>query len=132
MEIQKKITPITICIDFDGTCVTHNFPEMGKDIGAIPVLKELVNKGHHLILYTMRSDETLNDAVNWFNVHNIPLYGINENKTQNTWTSSQKVYANLYIDDATLGCPLIQHNIEDRPYIDWIKVREYLENNGII
>ena len=33
-----------ICIDFDGTCVTHEFPSIGKDIGAIPVLKEMVNK----------------------------------------------------------------------------------------
>jgi len=121
-----------IAIDYDGSCVKHSYPEIGEDIGAVPVLKELINKGHHLILYTMRSGETLDDAVNWFKKHDIPLYGINENKTQNIWTSSPKVYANLYIDDATLGCPLIQLNIEDRPYIDWIKVREYLENNGII
>lgn len=34
-----------IAVDFDGTCVTHEFPEVGKDIGAVPVLKELVEKG---------------------------------------------------------------------------------------
>jgi len=45
-----------ICIDFDGTCVSHEFPLIGKDIGAIPVLKELVEAGHKLILFTMRSD----------------------------------------------------------------------------
>ena len=44
-----------ICIDFDGTCVTHDFPKMGKDIGAVPVLKRLVGRGHKLILWTMRS-----------------------------------------------------------------------------
>lgn len=27
------------CIDFDDTCVTHEYPNIGKDIGAIPVLK---------------------------------------------------------------------------------------------
>lgn len=27
-------------LDFDGTCVTHEFPKIGKDIGAIPVLKK--------------------------------------------------------------------------------------------
>jgi hypothetical protein len=31
-----------IAVDFDGTCVTHDFPHVGKDIGAVPVLKELV------------------------------------------------------------------------------------------
>lgn len=45
-----------ICIDFDGTCVTHEFPSIGKDIGAIPVLKELVKNNHKLILFTMRSN----------------------------------------------------------------------------
>lgn len=30
-----------IVIDFDGTCVTHEFPLVGKDIGAVPVLKKL-------------------------------------------------------------------------------------------
>lgn len=28
-----------IGIDFDGTVVTHDFPKIGKDIGAVPVLK---------------------------------------------------------------------------------------------
>lgn len=32
-----------ICIDFDGTCVSHEFLRIGKDIGAIPILKQLVN-----------------------------------------------------------------------------------------
>ena len=45
-----------IGIDFDGTCVTHEFPRIGKDIGAVPVLKELIANGHDLILFTMRSD----------------------------------------------------------------------------
>lgn len=45
-----------ICIDFDGTCVMHEFPEVGQDIGAVPVLKKLVEAGHNLILFTMRSD----------------------------------------------------------------------------
>ena len=44
-----------ICIDFDGTCVKHEFPEIGEDIGAAPVLKELIANGHRLILFTMRS-----------------------------------------------------------------------------
>ena len=44
-----------IAIDFDGTCVTHDYPEVGKDIGAVPVLKRLIDAGHKLILHTMRS-----------------------------------------------------------------------------
>ena len=33
-----------IVLDFDGTCVTHEFPKIGKDIGSAPVLKELIKK----------------------------------------------------------------------------------------
>lgn len=35
---------MVIAVDFDGTCVTHEFPKIGKDIGAIPVLRELVER----------------------------------------------------------------------------------------
>ena len=96
-----------ICIDFDGTCVTHEFPDVGKDIGAVPVLKKLVKAGHQLILYTMRSEKnTLDDAIHWFANNDIPLYGINENPEQKSWTLSPKPFAHLYIDDSALGAPL--------------------------
>ena len=51
-----------INIDFDATCVTHDYPNVGKDIGAIPVLKLLVTEGHKLILFTMRDKKELDDA----------------------------------------------------------------------
>lgn len=44
----------TIAIDFDGTVVTHAYPEIGEDAGAAPVLKELTDNGCRLILYSMR------------------------------------------------------------------------------
>jgi hypothetical protein len=109
-----------IGIDFDGTCVTHEYPRVGKDIGAVPVLKKLTDSGHLLILNTMRSGKELDDAVQWFIDNDIPLYGVNENPSQKSWTSSPKVYAHLYIDDAALGCPLKMDNaISDRPFVNW-------------
>ncbi len=89
-----------IGIDFDGTCVTHEFPKIGKHIGAVPILKELVKEGHQLILFTMRSDKKevltdhfeihskaepyLTEAVNWFKDNGIELYG-NPNKSYSTF-----------------------------------------------
>ncbi len=80
---------IEINIDFDGTCVTHDYPRVGTDIGSVKVLKRLTNNGHRLILFTMRSDNSgfvtahgkidnhgLTDAVNWFKENGIPLYGM--------------------------------------------------------
>ena len=54
-----------IGIDFDGTCVTHEYPLIGRHIGAVEVLKKLVDKNHLLILFTMRSGKQLEEAVNW-------------------------------------------------------------------
>lgn len=39
-----------IAVDFDGTVVTHAYPEIGDDAGAVPVLKELTDNGCRLIL----------------------------------------------------------------------------------
>lgn len=138
-----------ICIDFDGTCTTHDFPEVGKDIGAAPVLKKLVEAGHNLILFTMRSDvekvdtsnspelhpepgNYLTDAINWFNKNEIPLYGIQSNPTQKTWTTSPKAYGHLYIDDAALGCPLVYPMNGNRPFVDWVEVEKILINSKLI
>ena len=115
-----------IAVDFDGTCVTHDYPEVGKDIGAVPVLKELVKQKHKLILWTMISGSQLEDAVEWFNSNGIPLYGIQTNPTQKSWTESPKAYANIYIDDAALGAPL-KHDemLSPREFIDWVAVADY-------
>ena len=122
-----------IAVDFDGTCVTHDYPNIGKDIGAVPVLKELVENGHKIILYTMRWDKELKEAVQWFESNNIPLFGINENLTQRKWTKSPKIYAHLYIDDAALGVPLIlDEGMSNRPFVDWKEVKSLLQNTGVL
>lgn len=137
-----------IGIDFDGTVVTHEFPGIGKDIGAVPVLKKLVEKGHDLILFTMRSDiespesdnpnitaiggNYLTDAVNWFKERDIPLYGINTNPTQHLWTKSPKAYCELYIDDAGIGTPLLKGEDGGRDYVDWDRIEIILEYKGLI
>lgn len=139
-----------INLDFDGTCVTHDFPNIGKNIGAQKVLRMLVDKGHRLILFTMRGDRLeskntddpsiedvtgtfLTDAVNWFKENNIPLYGIQTNPTQHTWTNSPKSYAPLMIDDSALGCPL-KYDLElsPRPFVDWIEVERLLFEKGVL
>jgi len=107
-----------IAIDFDGTCVKHAYPRIGEDIGAVPVLKEFVRQGHQLVLNTMRSGNLLQDAVDWFTANDIPLTGTNKCPGQETWTQSSKTYAQLYIDDAALGCPTIM-DTNGRVYVDW-------------
>lgn len=117
-----------IGIDFDGTCVSHEYPRIGKDIGAVPVLKKLTDSGHKLILNTMRSGDKLVEAIKWFADNNIPLYGANANPTQKEWTDSPKVYANIYIDDCGIGCPLtFNPDVSDRSYVDWTAIENILK-----
>ena len=111
----------TIAIDFDGTVVTHAYPEIGEDAGAAPVLKELTDNGCRLILYSMRHGKLLDRAVEWFRVRGIPLYAVNENPSQKRWTSSPKIHADLYIDDCNLGCPLRFIDGEKHPLGLWAK-----------
>lgn len=119
--------PTIYGLDFDGTCVTHQYPEIGVDIGAVPVLKKIINKGDLIILNTVRSGKPLEDAVEWFKDNQIPLYGINENPAPH-FSDSPKVYAHIYIDDAALGAPLIFPEV-GRPYIDWKAVERLLDLN---
>lgn len=144
---KKRFEGRIFAIDFDGTCVTHEFPKVGQEIGASSVLKRIVEEGGKLVLWTMRSDyrmtdkarngkkmtsmNPLADAVKWFQVHDIPLFAVNSNPEQGAWTSSPKAYAHTYIDDAALGAPLMSvPSMSERPFIDWKRVAAMLFNDG--
>jgi hypothetical protein len=145
---MKNKESLVIILDFDGTCTTHDFPRIGKDIGAAPVLKALTDNGHKIVLFTMRSDgfkkpyggatgapggPYLTEAVNWFKENGIPLYGIQSNPTQKHWTSSPKAHGDVIIDDVALGCPLkINLTLSDKPFVDWSEIEEYCYNRGYI
>lgn len=132
---------MNILIDFDGTCVTHNHPTIGEEIGAVPVLKALVAKGHNLILFTMRGSgkislekfgrDGLQDAIDWFNGHEIPLYGIQTNPTQHKWTNSPKAHGHLIIDDTALGIPLML-SPKYGLFVDWLGVIDLLGESLIL
>lgn len=122
-----------IAVDFDGTCVEHEYPEVGMDVeGAVDVLKALRANGHRIILFTMRSGSKLDAALRWFKERKIELWGINENPEQKEWTSSPKVFADLYIDDSAVGCPIMFVDGARRPMVNWAKVRTQLENDGLL
>ncbi len=140
-----------ILIDFDNTVLAGNFPDVHTDIGAVPVLKRLVEEGHRLILFTCRSDNMdkevdtggldvapinglfLTEAVQWFKDNDIPLYGIQRHPLQDGFTSSPKAFGDLLIDDTTLGAPvMVDLNISRKPFIDWKWAESMLEMNQIL
>lgn len=108
-----------ICIDFDGTIVKHDYPNIGEPVPhAIEAIKWFQSNGHEIILFTMRGGKYLDDAVNYLEDNGIELFGVNTNPIQKTWTDSPKAYGEIYIDDSAVGCPLIYVENE-RPYVDW-------------
>lgn len=139
--MEKGELNMIIGVDFDGTCVTHNFPNVGKNIGAEIVLKSLCDAGHEIICITMRSDKdeeehgvnTVKEAKKWFKDNDIKLYAFNDNPGQNEWSSSRKIYAHLYIDDRLLGCPLCYHkSYGNKVFVNWYRVCLYLNLQGLL
>lgn len=124
---------LVIAIDFDGTCVEHDYPAVGLEVeGAVETLRALNKRGHRLILFTMRSGEKLEAAERWFRDRKIELWAVNENPEQRSWTASPKVYADYYIDDSALGCPIMFIDGVRHPVVNWSKVRTMLEYNRVL
>lgn len=126
-----------ISLDFDGTVVKHRYPDVGEDIGAVPVLLALQANGHQFILNTMRDNHSCNrnclkEAADWFAKHKLNLVGINCNPWQKSWTDSPKLYAPIYVDDAALGAPLKWDVPGERPFIDWAKCVEWFAEKGLL
>jgi hypothetical protein len=136
-----------IAVDFDGTCCEAKWPSIGGDIGAAPVLHELVENSHRLILYTLRDGDDLLQAIKWFGERSINLWAIQRHPEQNQMRlqpnllfNSPKCACDYFIDDRAIGAPLIypthseiwDQTPKKEPYIDWVAMRRLLVNTGLI
>jgi hypothetical protein len=116
--------PGIIAVDFDGTVVDHRYPEVGPSAPlAAETLRDLNRLGYKLILNTMRSGRHLKEAMAWFEQNGIKLYGVGFDPEQKKWTTSNKCYAQLYIDDMAFGVPLTRPNGFRNDVVDWIHVK---------
>ena len=97
-----------IAVDFDGTIVEHEYPKIGKEkIFATETLRQLINDGHRLILWTVREGEVLDEAVEWCRQRGVEFYAVNkdfpeENISKNE-QFSRKIKADVWIDDLNVG-----------------------------
>lgn len=95
-----------IAVDFDGTIVDHEYPEIGKPkLFAFETLKALQERGDQLILWTYRAGKDLEAAVEFCNKNGIEFYAVNKNYPEEIFddTISRKIIADIYIDDRNLG-----------------------------
>ena len=97
---------IKIAVDFDGTIVEHQYPEIGKEkLFAFQTLKELEKRGARIILWTFRTGKELEDAVNLCRQNGVEFYAVNKNYPEEVQdeTVSRKIDADIYIDDKNIG-----------------------------
>ncbi len=101
---------MVIAVDFDGTIVEHRYPEIGKELPfATSTLRQLIEDGHKLILWSVREGDLLADAVKWCEERGVRFYAVNADidedasDHQGTAHFSRKVKANVFIDDRNLG-----------------------------
>lgn len=132
-EIEPQ--QVVIAVDFDGTCVEADYPQVGKSILlAEGCLRAMHNSGCKLILWTMRDGQELLDAIKWFENKHIPLYGVQRHPLQQEWTEDQgspKCLATYYIDDRNIGIPIKADSNGERA-VDWNTLLPMLINLGLI
>lgn len=118
---------LIVAVDFDGTLADHRYPEIGDEVpGAFEALRALRAAGARLVLWTMRSGgrgdgtDPLAEAVSWCRDRGVEFDGVNASPGQESWTTSPKAYAHVYVDDAAFGCPLRANpRMGGRPFVDW-------------
>jgi len=97
---------IKIAVDFDGTIVEHEFPEIGKEkLFAFLTLKELNKRGARLILWTFRTGKELEEAVEFCRKNGIEFYAVNKNYPEEIMNEAvgRKIDADVFIDDKNIG-----------------------------
>lgn len=96
-----------IAVDFDGILCENQFPEIGApNYLMTSFVRELIDMGHEVILWTSRVDQPLEDAVAWCENRGLHFCAVNDNAPSNKSKFSgmysmppRKVYADIYIDD---------------------------------
>lgn len=111
-----------IAVDFDGTIVEHKYPEIGKEmLFAFTTLKALQQKGHKLLLWTIRTGELLDEAVEFCRKNGVEFYAVNKNYPEEVLDekTSRKLNADIFIDDRNIG-----------GFLGWSEVWQMLHPEG--
>ena len=103
---MEHLKNLKIAVDFDGTIVEHEYPRIGKDLlFAFETLRELQKYGALLILWTFRTGDELDEAVEYCRKKGIEFYAVNRNYPEETFDEStaRKINADVFIDDKNVG-----------------------------
>lgn len=101
-KTHKKV----IAIDFDGTIVENAFPNIGEPIKDVVAFIKRHRHKYTWILWTCRTGEYLQNAVEFLNNIGITMDYVNSNTkeyTERYGDGSRKIYADYYIDDKNIS-----------------------------
>ena len=99
-----------IAVDFDGVLCENQFPEIGPPrYSTISAIRELIDHGHEVVLWTSRNGQELKNAVKWCHDRGLHFCAVNEPAPSNAEAyegmyevPTRKIYADIYIDDHNL------------------------------
>ena len=99
-----------IAVDFDGVLCEDRFPEIGRpNYDMIATVREALDCGIEVVLWTCRADAELEKAVAWCRSSGLEFSSVNENAPSNVAkykamypNGTRKVYADYYVDDHSL------------------------------
>jgi hypothetical protein len=95
-----KKDPLIIAVDFDGTIVENDFPEIGKELpGAIRTLKDLQAVGHKIIIWTCRCEPYLSPMTAWFKEKGFTPDAVNSNLGNVSGFAMPKIFYDVLFDD---------------------------------
>jgi hypothetical protein len=120
-EFYTEPRPVIIAIDYDGTLVTEKeydnpnyVPKSTALMNTLIDLKKKYGNKLYYILWTCRykEDGSLKECLDFCSNYGLYFDNINENYPNLPFSTSNKIYANLYIDNRSI-INYMTDNIED-------------------
>lgn len=99
---KESMLPVILAVDFDGTLVTNKFPEIGKIKSEVwNAVLNAQKDGCKIILWTSRTGEALQKAVQFCRDHGLVFNAVNDNipEVKALGWNARKVFATYYVDD---------------------------------
>lgn len=130
---------MNIYLDFDGTVVDHQHPQIGEyNEGCIEVVEKLKYAGHKIVLNTYRAnfqDASMAEAEEYLRAIN--LYHCIEATLPQKYDPSiwnwelHHVMQEIFLDDMCLDIPLRTNETSGRSMVNWHQIDKELEANGM-
>ncbi len=103
-EYYRNRKSLTLAIDFDGTIVSHAYPNIGEPIkNAKEVMDRLMERGHKIVIWTARNGKDLEKVRNWLIKNKYHFECINKNIINAPYRPWPKIYCDLFIEDRNVG-----------------------------